>query len=190
MSFDTLLTADEAPTEETVQTARRLTGEILWLSQRTRRDLAFTARALASLITRAPLRAIRIAENALAYVQRTKGTLLTAEADDTQLVAYSDASYAPEGNRSHTGWVVFLHGSPVCWRSAWQSFVTLSTAELVAGLDAMVALESAEAMLLDFGVAAGAQGTFGHVPITCMNSMRPIKLLPSTVQASSRRQTS
>ena len=28
------------------------------------------------------------------------------------LIAYSDASYAPEGNRSHIGWVVFLHGSP------------------------------------------------------------------------------
>ena len=39
VSFDTLLT-DESPTEETVRTAQRLTGEILWLSQRTRPDLA------------------------------------------------------------------------------------------------------------------------------------------------------
>ena len=75
-----------------------------------------------------------------------------ADADDTGLVAYSDASFAPEGNRSHTGWVVFLHGSPICWCSARQAFVTLSTAEseLVAGLD--VALQSAEAMLSAFGV--------------------------------------
>ena len=49
---------------------------------------------------------------------------------------------------------MFLHGSPVCWRSARQAFVTLSTAEseLVAGLDAVVALQSAEAMLSDFGI--------------------------------------
>ena len=109
---------------------------------------------LASLSTKAPQRAIRIAEKALAYLQRTKALTLTANADDTCLCAYSDASYAPEGNRSHTGWVVFLHGAPVCWRSARQSFVTLSTAEseLVAGLDAVVALQSAEAMLQDFGV--------------------------------------
>ena len=42
----------------------------------------------------------------------------------------------------------------MCWHSARQSFVTLSTAEseLVAGLDAVVALQSAEAMLQDFGV--------------------------------------
>ena len=153
VSFDTLLT-DESPTEETVRTAQRLTGEILLLSQRTRPDLAFTVCVLASLSTKAPQRAI--AEKALAYVQRTKGLALTADADDTGLIAYSDASYAPEGNRSHTGWVVFLHGSPVCWRSARQAFVTLSTAEaeLVAGLDAVVALQSAEAMLSEFGVSS------------------------------------
>ena len=151
--FDVLLT-DEPPTDEDVRTAQRLTGEILWLSQRTRPDLAYTACLLASLSTKAPQRAIRIAEKALAYLQRTKALTLTANADDTCLCAYSDASYAPEGNRSHTGWVVFLHGAPVCLRSARQSFVTLSTAEseLVAGLDAVVALQSAEAMLQDFGV--------------------------------------
>ncbi|CAE7492518.1 GIP [Symbiodinium natans] len=153
VSFDTLLT-DESPTEESVRTAQRLTGEILWLSQRTRPDLAFTACVLATLSTKAPERAARIAERALAYVQQTKAFALTADADDTGLVAYSDASFAPDGNRSHTGWVVFLYGSPVCWRSARQAFVTLSTAEseLVAGLDAVVALQSAEAMLGEFGV--------------------------------------
>ena len=124
------------------------------MSQRTRPDLAYTACLLASLSTKAPDRAIRVAERALAYIQRTKAFVLTAGADDTGLIAYSDASYAPEGNRSHTGWVVFLHGSPVCWRSARQAFVTLSTAEseLVAGLDAVVALQSAEAMLSDCGI--------------------------------------
>ena len=151
--FDTLL-ADESPKEETVRVAQRLTGEILWLSQRARPDLAYTACLLAILSTKAPDRAIRVAERALAYIQRTKAFVLTAGADDTGLIAYSDASYAPEGNRSHTGWVVFLHGSPVCRRSARQAFVTLSTAEseLVAGLDAVVALQSAEAMLSDFGI--------------------------------------
>ena len=153
LSFDTLLT-DESPTEESVRTAQRLTGEILWLSQRTRPDLAFTACVLATLSTKAPERAARIAERALACVQQTKAFRVTADADDTGLVAYSDASFAPDGNRSHTGWVVFLYGSPVCLRSARQAFVTLSTAEseLVAGLDAVVALQSAEAMLGEFGV--------------------------------------
>ena len=49
--------------------------------------------------------------------------------------------------------MVFFHASPVCWRSARQAFVTLSTAEaeLVAGLDTVVAVQSAEAMLSEFG---------------------------------------
>ena len=104
--------------------------------------------------TKAPDRAIRVAEQALAYIQRTKAFVLTAGADDTGLIAHSDASYAPEGNRPHTGWVVFLHGSPVCRRSARQAFVTPSTAEseLVTCLDAVAALQSAEAMLSDFGI--------------------------------------
>ena len=90
--FDTLL----ADAEETVRVAQRLTGEILWLSQRTRPDLAYTACLLASLSTKAPERAIHIAERALAYIQRTKAFVLTAGADDTGLIAYSDASYAPK----------------------------------------------------------------------------------------------
>ena len=70
--FDVLLT-DEPPTDEDVRTAQRLTGEILWLSQRTRPDLAYTACLLASLSTKAPQRAIRIAEKALAYPPAYKG---------------------------------------------------------------------------------------------------------------------
>ena len=154
--FDTLL-ADESPTEETVRIAQRLTGEILWLSQCTRPDLAYTACLLASLSTKAPDRAIRVAERALAYIQRTKAFVLTAGADDTGLITHSDASYAPEGNRSHTGWVVFLHGSLVCWRSARQAFVTLSTAESelvdfgIIGLDKTLRVDSQSALAIAVG---------------------------------------
>ena len=113
VSFDTLLT-DESPTEETVRTTQRLTGEILWLSQRTRPDLAFiyTAYVFASLSTKAPQRAIRIAEKALACVQRTKALALTADADDTGLIAYSDASYAVGGFLSRVAGVLAFSTSP------------------------------------------------------------------------------
>ncbi|OLP77950.1 hypothetical protein AK812_SmicGene41930 [Symbiodinium microadriaticum] len=107
--FDTILT-DEFPSEETVRTTQSLTGEILWISLCTWPDLAFAACVFASLSTKALQRAIRIAEKALAYVLRTTALALTGDVDETGLIAYSDASYAPEGNRSHTGWVVFFHG--------------------------------------------------------------------------------
>ena len=76
--------------------------------------------------------------------------LCTAGADDTWLIATATpATGLKVTGRTQAG---FLHGSPVCWRPARQAFVTLSTAEseLVAGLDAVVALQSAKAMLSDF----------------------------------------
>ena len=147
VSFDTILT-DESLSEETVRTAQSLTGEILWISQCTRPDLAFTACVFASLSTKALQRAIRIAEKALAYVLRTTALALTADVDETGLIAYSDASYAPEGKPfTRRGFPSRVAGV--------QAFVTLNTAEveLVAGLDAVVALQSAEAMLCELMVS-------------------------------------
>ena len=94
--FDVLLT-DEPPTDEDVRTAQRLTGEILWLSQRTRPDLAYTACLLASLSTKAPQRAIRIAEKALAYLQRTKALTLTANAATPVCVRIVMLAMPPKG---------------------------------------------------------------------------------------------
>ena len=97
-------------------------------------------------------------------MQRTKALALTADADDTGLIAYSDASYAPEGNQlSHrvggflsrvAGVLAFSTDRPLS-RSAQQK------SELVAGLDAVVALQSAEAMLSEFGVSRSRQDSKG-----------------------------
>lgn len=51
--------------------------------------------------------------------------------------AYSDISFAPNGNRSYQGIVVTFAGSPVQWEANRQAFCTMSTAEseLVAALE-------------------------------------------------------
>ena len=64
------------PDGEAVHQAQQVTGELLWLSQRTRPDLAYTASLLASLSRKAPERALRVAERTLAYLQRTKSAAL------------------------------------------------------------------------------------------------------------------
>ena len=147
-SFEALET-DSPPTGEAVHQAQQVTGELLWLSQRSRPDLAYTASLLASLATKAPHRTLRIADRALGYLQRTKSASLVFVADNTQLHGWSDASFSPEGLRSHGGWCVCLFGCPVAWRSARQAFVTLSTAEseLMASIECAVALESIQALL-------------------------------------------
>jgi hypothetical protein len=43
-----------------------------------------------------------------------------------RLECYVDASYAPEGKRCTTGWVVCMHGGPVAWDSQLQDLVTLT----------------------------------------------------------------
>ena len=83
-SFE-VVESDAPPTSEAVHQAQQVTGALLWLSQRSRPDLAFTCSLLASLATKAPHRALRIADRALGCLQRTKSASLVFVADSTQL---------------------------------------------------------------------------------------------------------
>ena len=71
-----------------------------------------------------------------------EGLCFEGDRDQAQLIhAYSDASFAPDGQESHGCVIICIQGSPVFWRSGRQSMITLSTAEaelmeLVEGLTA------------------------------------------------------
>ncbi|CAE7762214.1 unnamed protein product [Symbiodinium sp. CCMP2592] len=150
--------ADEAEgeySETELRLAQQWAGELLWVSQRTRPDIAFTASLVGSLATRAPRRAAQIGEKTLGFLQRTANLCLVYDGDSSGLAAYCDASFAPEGGRSHTGWLVQLHGCTIAWRSGRQSTVTLSTAEseLMAMSEAVLALQSVDSMMQDIKVS-------------------------------------
>ena len=68
-------------------------------------------------------------------------------------MCFVDASFAPDGNRSHTGWLIQLGGNTIAWRSSRQSCITLSTAEseLEAATEGLVALQGLQAILADIG---------------------------------------
>ena len=142
------------PSPDLVRDAQAATGEVLWLSQRSRPDLAFSASLMASLSTREPSRTLRIAEKILGYIQRTIHYRLRLDATTSTLSLCTDSSFAPDSSRSHTGWVVLLFGSPVLWKSSRQPTVSLSTAEaeLNATLEGCLALLSIEALLKDLGL--------------------------------------
>ena len=153
--------AEEAVfTERELKDAQQLSGEILWLSQRTRPDLAYPASLVASLSTRAPRRSAAIATKCLGFLQRTADYYLKIAATDEEIVSWSDSSFAPEGGKSHTGWLVTLGSAPVAWRSSRQSVVTLSTAEaeLAASVEGALAMTSVAALLSDLGFS-DSQGT-------------------------------
>ena len=153
-------TSLEADAEELVFTtaelraAQQAAGEVLWLSQRTRPDIAYTASLVSSLCSRAPRRAVAIARKCLGYLQRTRDYNLHVCTSSMKMIAWSDASFAPDGGRSHTGWLVSLGNTPVSWRSSRQPTVTLSTAEseLAASVEGALALTSIESLLKEMNL--------------------------------------
>ena len=148
------LPGDEAPTPEDTKAAQQLTGEVLWISQRTRPDLSYVASLMATLTTRAPKRALAVGNKTLGYVQRTMDYRMKIPGCGSELTLYCDAAFAPEGGKSHSGWAVLWGQSPLSWKSTRQGMISLSTAEseLIAMLDGGVALLSTEAMLGDLQV--------------------------------------
>ncbi|CAE7254018.1 unnamed protein product [Symbiodinium sp. CCMP2592] len=145
---------DEAPNDEgEVRAAQQIAGELLWVSQRTRPDVAFVCSLIGSLATRAPRRALEIGLKTLAYLQRTSGRRLLFEGSSNYLTGFVDASFAPDANRSHTGWIIQLAGNVVAGRSSRQSCISLSTAEaeLEAAVEGLVAIQGIQAVLQDIG---------------------------------------
>ena len=136
-----------------IREAQRVTGEALWVTQRTRPDLAYTTSMMAALATRNPAQAVAIGNKVLGYLRRTIEYGMTIKWNGEGLTMYSDAAYAPQGGRSHGGWLVTYGGVPLAWRSSRQSMITLSTAEseLLALLDGAVAMKGIEAILNDAG---------------------------------------
>ena len=138
-----VITEEEAIfSEEELREAQQFAGEILWISQRSRPDLAYAASLVSSITTKAPRRASLITRKCLGFLQRTIDVRLHLVAQNNELISWTDASFAPDGGRSHTGWLITLGSAPLTWRSSRQGSVTLSTAEaeLVASVEGALAL--------------------------------------------------
>ena len=125
-----------------------LCGELLWLSIRTRPDLCFAVSMMAQRQAKHPSEAW---ERGLQILRYLRGHLDIALAygpvGDTELTtadAMSDASFAPQGERSHQCSLTFLGGAVITWYSGRQSFITQSTceSELVALVHSLQDLES------------------------------------------------
>ena len=137
-----------------VHLAQQLTGEILWLAQRSRPDISYASSIMASLCLKQPQQVIEIGLKTLGYLQRTAKYQLRIRWEANSLVMFCDAAYAPQNGRSHGGWLVMYGGSPIMWRSGKHTMVTLSTAEaeLLAIIDGAIAIKGVEALLTDMGM--------------------------------------
>ena len=158
-AFFEILEGDIEPTPAAIAAAQKVTGEVMWVSHKTRPDAAYASTLMASITLKAPQRCQELGLKLLRYLQGSKDVKMAVEDDGTGLVLFPDASFAPTSGRSHTGWLVCWGGTPMAWRSARQGAITLSTgeAELQAIIDGTIGMLGLEAMLWDLQEEVGVK---------------------------------
>ena len=117
--------------EGTLRKAQKVTGELLWVSTKSRPDLMHTVATMTSLCLKNPVLVQRIGERALSYLYATREHSMLFEATNStnEVHGYSDASFAPMGGRSLGCSVVVYNDTAISWRCGRQSLVALSVAE-------------------------------------------------------------
>ena len=115
-------------------------GMLLYLSTNTRPDIAYAVSQVARF-NHSPKQSHAVAVKMIGrYLHRTRdyGTIVTPTGD-MNLELYVDADFAglygrdparsPSSVRSRTGYIIFLGGIPLVWRSFLQTEISLSTLE-------------------------------------------------------------
>ncbi|CAE7275885.1 GIP [Symbiodinium microadriaticum] len=118
-------------TPEQLRRAQALTGELLWLSGKSRPDLLHTVATMSALCLKDAELVEKIGLRALGYLKNTIDVELYYKPESTQhvIVGYSDASFAPQGSRSFGCSVACYLNQPISWRCGRQSLIALSVAE-------------------------------------------------------------
>ena len=161
---DTEEPPEDNVTGDQIREAQMYVGELLWASVRSRPDIAFVVSILGQQVTKRPRWVVQMSQHVLGYLLGTSEHCLHYKAEVNGygpesnlqiprhkglIEAFSDISFAPNGNRSYQGIVVTYAGSPIQWEASRQAFHTMSTAEseLVAALEATTMTQSVEALL-------------------------------------------
>ena len=142
--------AAEQFSDADLRSAQKVTGELLWVAQRTRPDLGFCVGLMSSWTTKAPRHVLKIGLRALQFLAATRDQRLSlVPGRPNGMSIYSDASFAPFGGHSISGILIQYDEVGIVWKSRKQTLVTLSTAEaeLVAACEAVVLTQSLSALV-------------------------------------------
>eukprot|EP00435_Cladocopium_sp_Y103_P030555 s975_g7.t1 len=129
-----------------VKIAQSMAGALLWLTTRTRPDVALSVAIACRLATKNPIKSIEVSTAVMRYVRGVPGGLhysskvqendwgkrgqLKVKRHDRLLEVYADIAYGTGSrHRSLQGLIIYFAGSPVAWASSQRPFVTYSTAE-------------------------------------------------------------
>ncbi|BCR88813.1 uncharacterized protein ACHE_50011A [Aspergillus chevalieri] len=145
---------------------RRLIGRLIFLVIATRPDIAFAVNQLSQYLAEPREVHLAAAKHVLRYVKSTIGYGLTFGAKGSQgLYAYADSAYANSAkNRSTTGFVFSINGTPISWISRKQSVTAQSSTEA----EYMAVSEAAKQAIWirHFLYAIGKGSIFCNVPTT------------------------
>ena len=129
----------EGPVDkEALHAAQKVTGELLWLVQRTRPELMYVVSKMSHAITSAPEWVVEQGALVWNYVKQTINEGLRfakdkgeswSKKDTAGIEAYSDSSFSPHGQPSQGCVVIMWNGAAMLWKSGRQAFPTLSTSE-------------------------------------------------------------
>ncbi|UYV65505.1 hypothetical protein LAZ67_3004542, partial [Cordylochernes scorpioides] len=110
---------------------RELIGGLLYISQRTRPDIAYAVSQLARYCSKYTRKHWVAAKRILRYLKSSEHLGITYRRTGEQLCAYSDADWGTnlEDRKSTSGYVVMFAGAPILWRSSKQTVTALSTME-------------------------------------------------------------
>ena len=156
---------EEAASLPKVREAQKITGELLWLSGKTRPDLAWAVMKMAQSALKRPRWTVELGKALLAYVKSSLdfGLHYTSQVPEDScpdlqrvkprhsgtLEVLVDASFSPGDGHSISGTIVLLAGCPIQWESKKQSLMALSTAEaeLTAIVDGLQTGRSVRALI-------------------------------------------
>ena len=141
-------------TREQLREAQAVTGELLWLSIRSRPDLSYVTGLMGRMSTKNPVFVCQVGQEAMEYIYGTldvglvygplvpdfgpEGCLPFARSM-TRVEVFADVSFAPQSSKSVQGVIGLYGGAPIQWLSNRQGCLTLSTAEseLLSFIEAM-----------------------------------------------------
>src|SRR6267142_5170442 len=111
----------------------RLLGELQYLANATRPDIAFTVNRLASYTANPSLQHMGTLKRLLQYLSGTRSFGITYSVPNipaASFIGFADAAYANTDNRKSTSEYIFIvAGGAITWRSKKQETIALSSTE-------------------------------------------------------------
>ena len=154
---DTSWTKEGEATLDRLRLGQKLVGEILWISTRTRPDIAYATSRLGQLLVKDIEYALAAGYELIRYLRGTRHYRIVygAPREDRGSIGpwqtlvpnflelFADASFCAGADRSQSGMILQWNDAPVAWLSLRQPTASLSTAEaeLQAGIDCMTLAE-------------------------------------------------